>query len=495
MKASCHLKVVCALAGMCVLAVSAIEASAEGDLPAGYTSVEYIQGDGSTSFVTTDFIPNPQTDKVVFELARKDYSKTMFAFCARKKSKSASWSVNLRMDGTYRFDYNGTETFSTTPKDELGVKYTYEVDNNVATRSGGVSVTATQDAAFTVAGSAFWLFRAPDNLDSVGNFKLYSFKVYRGGVLVHDLVPAKDPQGKPVFVDVVGTMSITMNGTFIVPAAESGEGGGDGGGEVSKRGLVAFTCGGMAWWDAGLTPVQRRFLAAPRSERERIMADADARVELARDTRYEIDGVFNFRDLGGRRRGLGGRRIRSGCLYRSARFDEVTDKGRQELVGKLGIRTDLDLRGDSEVTALGEKSPLGSTVVWKLSPIPSAYDMANTSSGKQALRLALTEVFNRENWPLAFHCKTGKDRTGMLAFVILALLGVEEDEICLDWERTAFHVPELSRMDHPTRYDVMLAYFMSLPGESLTEKVEGYVLSLGFTSEEIAEFRDQMLVH
>ena len=267
------------------------------------------------------------------------------------------------------------------------------------------------------------------------------------------------------------------------------------GGEVSKRGLVAFTCGGMAWWDAGLTPVQRRFLAASRSERERIMADADARVELARDVRYEIDGVFNFRDLGGRRRGLGGRRIRSGCLYRSARFDEVTDKGRQELVGKLGIRTDLDLRGDSEVTALGEKSPLGSTVVWKLSPIPSAYDMAKTSSGKQALRLALTEVFNRENWPLAFHCKTGKDRTGMLAFVILALLGVEEDEICLDWERTAFHVPELSRMVHPTRYDVMLAYFMSLPGESLTEKVEGYVLSLGFTSEEIAEFRDQMLVH
>lgn len=243
--------------------------------------------------------------------------------------------------------------------------------------------------------------------------------------------------------------------------------------------------------DAALTPVQRQFLAAPRPERARIMASARAREELAKGTCYEIDGVFNFRDLGGRR-GLNGREVRKGLLYRSARFDQVTAKGRRELVEEKGIRTDLDLRSGGEVAALGKKSPLGAKVAWKQVSLIS-YAGVQSESGRRAMRKALKEVFCEDNWPLAFHCKTGKDRTGTLAFVVLALLGVDEEDICLDWERTAFHVPELSRMDHPSRYDALLAYFMSLPGATLAEKVEGYVRSIGFSAEEIVSFRERML--
>ena len=242
---------------------------------------------------------------------------------------------------------------------------------------------------------------------------------------------------------------------------------------------------------AGLTPVQRKFLVLPRAERARIMADAVSRAELAKGTVQEIDGVFNFRDLGGVR-GLDGRQVRPRRLYRSARFDQVTDEGRRELTKRLRIRTDLDLRGMGEVSQLNGCSPLGTNVVWKLVPL-QAYADAGLASGRQAMRDALQNVFCTANWPLAFHCKTGKDRTGTLAFVILALLGVDEEAICLDWERTAFHVPELSRMDHPARYDRMLSYFQSLPGTNLTAKVEGYVRSLGFSAQEILDFREKLL--
>lgn len=33
-------------------------------LPEGYTQLKYIQGDGSTSRIVTDYTPNPQTDKI-----------------------------------------------------------------------------------------------------------------------------------------------------------------------------------------------------------------------------------------------------------------------------------------------------------------------------------------------------------------------------------------------------------------------------------------------
>ena len=73
-------------------------------------------------------------------------------------------------------------------------------------------------------------------------------------------------------------------------------------------------------------------------------------------------------------------------------------------------------------------------------------------------------------------------------------MGVEEDAICLDWEKTAFHVPELSRLDHPSRYDRMLECFNAFPGENLSDKAEHYVLSLGFSPAEIRVFREAMLV-
>ena len=254
--------------------------------------------------------------------------------------------------------------------------------------------------------------------------------------------------------------------------------------------LCALLSLGASGGDA-LTPVQRKFLEASRTERRRIMGDARARTELAKGTAKEIDGVFNFRDLGGKR-GLGGRLVRPRLLYRSARFDEVTDEGRRRLTKDLHIRTDLDLRTPKEVTRLNGCSPLGTNVTWKLVPL-RAYADAASADGRRAMRTALKEVFASKNWPLAFHCKTGKDRTGTLAFVVLSLLGVDEESICLDWERTAFHVPELSRMDHPTRYDRMLDYFMSLPGTNLTAKTEGYVRSLGFSDAKINAFREALL--
>src|SRR5438105_14187827 len=59
-----------------------------------------------------------------------------------------------------------------------------------------------------------------------------------------------------------------------------------------------------------------------------------------------LQGGSNFRDLGGHRT-ADGRTVRNGAVFRSAHLGRRTDGDRRAL-GKLGVRTIVDLRGVSE---------------------------------------------------------------------------------------------------------------------------------------------------
>ena len=188
---------------------------ANENLPAGYARVEYIQGDGSTCDVITDFVPNPQTDMITCELEITDTSHNMFVFSARRGGSDAAWSLNLLFGSPvgYRFDYASSQQ-SSSQACQLGAKYKFVVDRNVLTRSPGETLTAQAVPTFTAAGGPMHLFRTAGNTTSVGNFKIFSFRIFRNNAIIHDLVPAVDEKGQPQFVDVVGKLSITMEGKF-----------------------------------------------------------------------------------------------------------------------------------------------------------------------------------------------------------------------------------------------------------------------------------------
>src|SRR5215831_19896322 len=59
-----------------------------------------------------------------------------------------------------------------------------------------------------------------------------------------------------------------------------------------------------------------------------------------------LEGGSNFRDLGGYRT-ADGRTVRRGAVFRSAHLGGLTDEDRAAL-GRLGVRTIVDLRGVSE---------------------------------------------------------------------------------------------------------------------------------------------------
>lgn len=230
-----------------------------------------------------------------------------------------------------------------------------------------------------------------------------------------------------------------------------------------------------------------------------------------------IDGVANVRDLGGRI-GLNGRRVRQGLVVRSAGLNvgaqwavETNELGKvvrrpvspvrstlkPETIAyvreRFGFRTDLDLRTEEECFGM-TGSPLGPTVKWVHIP-SSCYGGMGSQKGREAFRKVFAVFLDEQNYPIDFHCISGADRTGAVAYILGALLGYRDEDLWLDWETTAFwNANDRKPLAHGSRgFLNLVKVFESYPGANTTERVEGYVKSLGFTDDDIARFRRIML--
>lgn len=156
----------------------------------------------------------------------------------------------------------------------------------------------------------------------------------------------------------------------------------------------------------------------------------------------------------------------------------------------LGWRSDIDLRRDFECWGM-TGSPAGESVKW-WHYSSSAYAGMATRGGKEAFARVFKVFLDERNYPIVFHCIGGADRTGAVAFILNALLGVSDDELDKDWEFTVFTYKDQS-FGHKTRFDRLRKVFDAYPGATTREKAEAYVKELGFTDADIARFRGIML--
>lgn len=281
-----------------------------------------------------------------------------------------------------------------------------------------------------------------------------------------------------------------------------------------------------------LTPEQQTFMGMSPAERRLNFTNEAYRAKLAvhnwekmkwreagpgETSRWRhLPGVPNMRDLGGLR-GLGGKTVRSGKIFRSGGFndnakyrlvddernpgkkkrayygrgkDRLTEASRRFQAENFGIRTDVDLRRDGECNEM-TGSPIGPQVKWAQTP-SKAYEEFHSEDGMAATKRNFAVFLDEANYPIAFHCIAGADRTGSLAYLLEALLGVSDADLVLDWELTAFHNPN-HKFAHADRYDKLVAGFGKYPGSNACERAEGYVKAMGYTDADIAKFRAIML--
>lgn len=179
-----------------------------------------------------------------------------------------------------------------------------------------------------------------------------------------------------------------------------------------------------------------------------------------------MEGCFNFRDLGGYR-AAGGRTLRWRRLFRADGLHRLTDADRDRL-DELDVRTVLDLRTPSELDRHGQLSWPGRSFGWRhlammdvLPKIDEFNDTWATTEGVSGQYLsilagaapavtdALDALAEPATYPVVMHCMAGKDRTGILAALVLGLIGVADDDIVADYALSAKAMERM--LDHQRR--------------------------------------------
>jgi protein tyrosine/serine phosphatase len=226
-------------------------------------------------------------------------------------------------------------------------------------------------------------------------------------------------------------------------------------------------------------------------------------------------GAHNFRDLGGYPT-ADGRRTRWGRLYRSDALHNLTVDDVTTL-RRLGLRTIVDLRTPSETARLS-RGPLADEDIRYVSasvsvdtmdrvgpspapisiPVPGQIQvqvpwdppldpstdpvvryLSYLEDRGEAFVQVVEEMLDVDHLPLVFHCFFGKDRSGVMAALVLSSLGVERRLIADDFALS--EVPVRRILDAMRDDPVYRETIEQTPSELLlarTEKMDAFLSEL-----------------
>ena len=245
-----------------------------------------------------------------------------------------------------------------------------------------------------------------------------------------------------------------------------------------------------------------------------------------------IQGLINARDLGGLVT-TDGKQVRKRKLIRADALNNLTSAGIEKL-RDYGLNTIIDLRTETErdekpdpgiqdvamlQIPIFEEETAGITrekdSTAKMSSVPDMSrlyrHMVSDDHSVAQLAKVVTAIMKVNTGCVLFHCTAGKDRTGVVAMLLLGILGVSDEDILEDYIYT-----------NATGADVAYAYsnmvLKKTGNEALAESVkrafladESYLLGamsviegcggydqffrkqLGVADEEIDHFRKRML--
>lgn len=237
-----------------------------------------------------------------------------------------------------------------------------------------------------------------------------------------------------------------------------------------------------------------------------------------------IEGTHNIRDLGGYVTARGTtipprRFLRADCLHRLA------PGGTDRLVDE-GLRSVIDLRTAEEVASapsffeglsgieyinlplFDELSPaaLAQADARHSHPLVPFYIAALDTRGP-AVRAILTHIARVEEGAVLFNCTAGKDRTGIIAALLLGLAGVSDDDIIRDYVLTEQMIPDLVAeflsISRDNGGDVeRYATLLESPADTMAKMLshirtqyggmEDYVMRIGLRRKDLSRLIDQL---
>lgn len=207
--------------------------------------------------------------------------------------------------------------------------------------------------------------------------------------------------------------------------------------------------------------------------------------------RWINSATDNVRDIGGW--ACDGGTVKYGMLFRGGEA-QVADK--DLMTNKIGVKTELQLRGKAESP---QKYSLWG-IEWFCADDYNWYSLSNTDAWKYNLGVVFDSV--TKNKPVYFHCSAGADRTGTLACVLEALLGMAQSDIDKDYELTCFYsgtgTDATARRRNESDWQGLINAIKSVPlvgglADTFRNRAISFAVSLGFTAEEINAYRAAMI--
>lgn len=230
----------------------------------------------------------------------------------------------------------------------------------------------------------------------------------------------------------------------------------------------------------------------------------------------QFPGLLNARELGGYPT-LDGATTRWRSLLRSDDLVQLTAEGMQALAD-YGVRTVVDLRWPAEVALRPHPHALGAREVrYHQVSLLAADEMEWASlSGactkemwkcavlqhtRPQLKEVLEIIASAADEPLLFHCVAGKDRTGLIAALLLALADVEPDAIAADYAASTAQLTDAYMLRYANLERAEIVEALRCPEEGVHNMLSylaryggaaGYLNAIGLEAATIAQLRARL---
>lgn len=242
---------------------------------------------------------------------------------------------------------------------------------------------------------------------------------------------------------------------------------------------------------------------------------------MERELRW--DACWNVRDLGGYAT-FSGRQTRWKSVVRAGNLSRLTDAGRDALIA-YGVRTVVDLRDPREFAVdldpFHERGAWAGQVTYVSEPLISEAewaairDPATRKKGyvvtldlsKPNIARVMSAIAGAPPGGVVVHCHAGKERTGVVAALLLALVGVPDEVIADDYVASNRYLGPLyeewaAREGDPEERSRLRRGFTSEPAHMLVPLeylrshggVEAYIGD-GLSAHQLATLRERLGGH
>lgn len=228
-------------------------------------------------------------------------------------------------------------------------------------------------------------------------------------------------------------------------------------------------------------------------------------IQSALSLRYENDpALFPSADVFANFREIRGGKLKEGIFYRSASpINNIFGRAKyaNDFAEEYGITRFLDLSdNEQEILEQYAKSDFQSTYFQSIHEAGGvlALDLSpdfSSSDYQTKVASALLEV-TASGEPTLIHCVEGKDRTGFVSMLLLALADGTVEEITADYMKTYENYYGITETSNPERYQIIVDlklhdffdYLQSLCGtDSIKDGVRAYLTGGGLTEAQVDE--------